>query len=62
MTRRRSTSRQTGPYATLPNLASAHEQALADFEPPTRFAVFLSPGASEAIIRQLKTKQLHNRG
>jgi hypothetical protein len=35
----------------LPNLASAHEQGLADFEAPTRFAVFLPRGASEPIIR-----------
>jgi hypothetical protein len=37
----------------LPNLASAHEQELADFEAPTRFAVFLPRGASEPIIRKL---------
>jgi tripartite-type tricarboxylate transporter receptor subunit TctC len=37
----------------LPNLASAHEQGLADFEAPTWFAVFLPCGASEPIIRKL---------
>jgi tripartite-type tricarboxylate transporter receptor subunit TctC len=37
----------------LPNLASAHEQKLADFEAPTWFAVFLPCGASEPIIRKL---------
>jgi len=37
----------------LPNLASAHEQKLADFEAPTWFAVFLPRGASEPIIRKL---------
>jgi tripartite-type tricarboxylate transporter receptor subunit TctC len=37
----------------LPNLASAHEQKLADFEAPTWFAVFLPQGASEPIIRKL---------
>jgi Tripartite tricarboxylate transporter family receptor len=37
----------------LPNLASAHEQGLADFEAPTWFAVFLPRGASEPIIRKL---------
>jgi hypothetical protein len=31
----------------------AHEQGLADFEVPTWFAVFLSRGASERIIRKL---------
>jgi hypothetical protein len=41
-------------YAALPNLASAHEQGLADFEAPTRFAVFLPRGASERIISKLK--------
>jgi tripartite-type tricarboxylate transporter receptor subunit TctC len=40
-------------YAALPNLASAHEQGLADFEAPTWFAVLLPRGASEAIIRKL---------
>ena len=40
-------------YAALPNLASAHEQGLADFEAPTWFAVFLPRGASEPIIRKL---------
>ena len=40
-------------YAALPNLASAHEQGLADFEAPTWFAVFLPRGASEPIIREL---------
>jgi len=37
----------------LPNLASAGEQGLADFEAPTWFAVFLPRGASEPIIRKL---------
>ena len=37
----------------MPNLASAHEQKLADFEAPTWFAVFLPRGASEPIIRKL---------
>jgi len=37
----------------LPNLASAHEQKLADFEAPPWFAVFLPRGASEPIIRKL---------
>ena len=37
----------------MPNLASAHEQGLADFEAPTWFAVFLPRGASEPIIRKL---------
>jgi tripartite-type tricarboxylate transporter receptor subunit TctC len=37
----------------LPNLASAHEQRLADFEAPTWFAAFLPRGASEPIIRKL---------
>jgi tripartite-type tricarboxylate transporter receptor subunit TctC len=37
----------------LPNLASAHEQGLADFEAPTWFAVFLPRGASEPIFRKL---------
>jgi len=37
----------------LPNLASAHEQGLADFEAPTWFAVFLPRGASEPTIRKL---------
>jgi tripartite-type tricarboxylate transporter receptor subunit TctC len=37
----------------LPNLASAHEQGLADFEAPTCFAAFLPRGASEPIIRKL---------
>jgi tripartite-type tricarboxylate transporter receptor subunit TctC len=37
----------------LPNLASVHEQKLADFEAPTWFAVFLPRGASEPIIRKL---------
>jgi len=37
----------------LPNLASAHEQGLADFEAPTWFAVFLLRGASGPIIRKL---------
>jgi tripartite-type tricarboxylate transporter receptor subunit TctC len=40
----------------LPNLASAHEQGLADFEAPTWFAVFLPRGASEPIIRKLKRR------
>jgi len=40
-------------YAALPNLASAHEQGLADFEAPTWFAVFLPRGASEPIICKL---------
>jgi hypothetical protein len=40
-------------YAALPNLASAHEQGLADFEAPTWFAAFLPRGASEPIIRKL---------
>jgi tripartite-type tricarboxylate transporter receptor subunit TctC len=40
-------------YAALPNLASAHERGLADFEAPTCFAVFLPRGASEPIIRKL---------
>jgi tripartite-type tricarboxylate transporter receptor subunit TctC len=39
-------------YVALPNLASAHEQGLADFEAPTWFAVFLPRGASEPIIRK----------
>jgi len=47
------TSPLTGVYAALPNLASAHEQGLADFEAPTWFAVFLPRGASEPIIRKL---------
>jgi tripartite-type tricarboxylate transporter receptor subunit TctC len=37
----------------LPNLASALEQVLADFEAPTWFAVFLPGGASEPIISKL---------
>jgi tripartite-type tricarboxylate transporter receptor subunit TctC len=41
------TSARTKAYAALPNLASAHEQGLADFEAPTWFAVFLPRGASE---------------
>jgi tripartite-type tricarboxylate transporter receptor subunit TctC len=40
-------------YAALSNLASAHEQGLADFEAPTWFAVFLPRGASEPIICKL---------
>jgi hypothetical protein len=47
------TSPWTRAYAALPNLASAHEQELADFEAPTWFAVFLPRGASEPIIRKL---------
>jgi tripartite-type tricarboxylate transporter receptor subunit TctC len=39
-------------YAALPNLASAREQGLADFEAPTWFAVFLPRGA-EPIIHKL---------
>jgi tripartite-type tricarboxylate transporter receptor subunit TctC len=46
-------SRRTGLYAALPNLASAREQGLADFEAPTRFAVFRPRGASEPIIHRL---------
>ena len=46
-------SLRTRVYATLPSLASAHEQGLADFEAPTWFAVFLPRGASEPIIRKL---------
>jgi hypothetical protein len=40
------TSAWTRAYAALPNLASAHEQGLADFEAPTWFAVFLPRVAS----------------
>jgi hypothetical protein len=47
------TSPRTRAYAALPNLASAHEQKLADFAAPTWFAVFLLPGAPEPIIRKL---------
>ena len=47
------TSAWTRAYAALPNLASAHEQGLADFEAPTWFAVFLPRGGSEPIIRKL---------
>src|SRR5438874_9307133 len=46
-------SLRTRVYATLPSLASAHEQGFADFEAPTWFAVFLPRGASEPIIRKL---------
>src|SRR5262249_32301538 len=53
MTRRRITSSLTRVYAALPNRASAHEQGLADFAAPARFAVSLPRGASEAIIRKL---------
>jgi tripartite-type tricarboxylate transporter receptor subunit TctC len=44
---------RSGTYAVLPNLASPHEQGLADFEASTWFAVFLPRGASEPIIRKL---------
>jgi hypothetical protein len=37
----------------LPNLASAPDQKLADFEAPSWFAVFLPRRASEPIIRKL---------
>jgi tripartite-type tricarboxylate transporter receptor subunit TctC len=40
-------------YAALPNLASAHEHGLADFEAPTWFTVFPRRGASEPVIRKL---------
>jgi tripartite-type tricarboxylate transporter receptor subunit TctC len=40
-------------YAALPNLASAHEQGLADFEAPTWFAVLRPRGAPEPIIGKL---------
>jgi hypothetical protein len=46
------TSPSTTGYASLSNLASAHEQGLADFATPT-FAAFLPRGASEPIIRKL---------
>jgi tripartite-type tricarboxylate transporter receptor subunit TctC len=46
-------TRTTRIYAALPNLASAHEQGLADFAAPTWFVVFPPRGASEPIVRKL---------
>jgi tripartite-type tricarboxylate transporter receptor subunit TctC len=45
----------------LPNLASAHEQGLVDFEAPTWFAGFLPRGAPEPIIVQLAHRVLRRR-
>jgi hypothetical protein len=45
----------------LPNLASAPEQKLADFEAPTWFAVFLPRGESEPIMRKLNQATFRNR-
>jgi tripartite-type tricarboxylate transporter receptor subunit TctC len=53
MTRRRNHVPADESICGLPNLARAHEQALAGFEAPTWFAVFLPRGASEPIIRKL---------
>jgi hypothetical protein len=55
------TSPWTRAYAALPNLASAHEQKLADFEAPTWFAVFLPRGASEPIHPQAQPSSVRNR-
>jgi tripartite-type tricarboxylate transporter receptor subunit TctC len=42
-----------GRLAALPNLASAHEQGLTDFEAPNWYGFFMPKGTPEPIIRKL---------
>jgi tripartite-type tricarboxylate transporter receptor subunit TctC len=42
-----------GRLAALPNLASAEEQGLTDFEAPNCYGFFMSKGTPEPIIRKL---------
>ena len=42
-----------GRHAALPNLASAHEQGLTDFEAPNWYGFFMPRGTPEPIIRKL---------
>jgi hypothetical protein len=42
-----------GRLAALPNLASAEEQGLTDFEAPNWFGFFMPKGTPEPIIRKL---------
>jgi tripartite-type tricarboxylate transporter receptor subunit TctC len=39
--------------ASMPNLPSAHEQGLTDFDIPTWYALFLPAGAPKSIVQQL---------
>jgi tripartite-type tricarboxylate transporter receptor subunit TctC len=39
--------------ASMPSLPSAHEQALADFDIPTWYALFLPAGTPKSIVQQL---------
>jgi tripartite-type tricarboxylate transporter receptor subunit TctC len=42
-----------GRLSALPNLASAHEQGLTDFEAPNWYGFFMPRGTPEPIIRKL---------
>jgi tripartite-type tricarboxylate transporter receptor subunit TctC len=39
--------------ASMPDLPSAHEQGLTDFDVPSWYALFLPKGTPEAIVRRL---------